>query len=104
MSGIELGMAATILLLDGGGDPTTKLCRSGRRRHLFYISADDGGGIASVAHPPRQTAIGLACAAVDDGDEVSGDDDCVLWFLFRVFAYYLLFYDFHTCCCSTILR
>ncbi len=41
------------------------------------------------------TQLALGCAAIDDGYEVSGDDDAVLAFHFGILGYEGLFYDLH---------
>ena len=41
------------------------------------------------------TQLALGCAAIDDSNEASGDDDAVLAFHFGILGYEGLFYDLH---------
>ena len=64
--------------------------------HLPDIAADQQHGVAAVAHGRAMATMGLGGTAVDDCDEIIGDDDPVLAFLRGAFRYDALLEDFHS--------
>ena len=64
-------------------------------RHLANITRDDLHGIAAVAHQKGVTTGGLRGGTVDDGDEVTCDDEAVLAFLLGVLGDQAFFDYFH---------
>ena len=63
--------------------------------HTSDIATDELHGVASIAHRAVMASLGLRGGAVDDGYEVSGDDDSVLAFLRGVLRDDALLYYFH---------
>ena len=59
------------------------------------VAADELHGIAAVGAPQTMAQLALGCAAIDDGNEISGDDDAVLAFHLGVLGNECLFYDLH---------
>ncbi len=63
--------------------------------HALYVAADELHGIAAVGPEKAVAERGLRGTAVNDGNEVRGDDDSVLAFLFWVLGDEVLFDDLH---------
>ena len=75
----QLGMA--VVGADVSGYPSAELLASNSGRHTPDVLPDKPCGIAAVGAEQAVTAVGLAGASIDDGDEVIGDDDEILAFL-----------------------
>ena len=73
-SGPERGVAVA----DDARGSKTELVARGLLRHAADILTDELHGVAAVAHPSVVATLGLGGGAIDDGDEVIGDDDSVL--------------------------
>ena len=85
------------MLVDGSGDAKTKLMTGRVCRHFADISRDNLHGIASITHQQRVMAGGFGCRPVDNGDEITCDDESVLAFLFGVLRDQALLDDLHGC-------
>ena len=83
------------MLVDGSSDAKTKLMTGRVCRHFADISRDDLHGIASITHQQRVMAGGFGCRPVDNGDEITCDDESVLAFLFGVLRDQALLDDSH---------
>ena len=83
------------MFANAGCDTTYKLLASDVFGHAADVAADELHGIAAIGAPHAMTQLALGCAAIDDGYEVSGDDDAVLAFHFGILGYEGLFYDLH---------
>lgn len=64
-------------------------------RHVTDVAADQLHGIATIAAEQAVAVIRLRRRAIDDGNEVSGDDDSVLAFLRGILWDEGLLYNFH---------
>ena len=84
------------MLADVGGDTTEKLLAGGGLGHAADVAADQLHGVTAVAAQQAVAQQALRRAAVDDGYEVSGDDDAVLAFRLWVLGDEALFYDLHS--------
>ena len=74
----ESGPERGIAVADDARGSKTELVARGLLRHAADILTDELHGVAAVAHPSVVATLGLGGRAVDDGDEVTGDDDSVL--------------------------
>ena len=84
-----------VMPTDSTGDTETELVTGRIGRHLADITRDDLHGIAAIAHQEGVTACGLRGRTVDDGNEVTCDDEAVLAFLLGVLCDLALFDDIH---------
>lgn len=84
-----------IVLADVGCDTTQKLMT----RHLFWgvtqVAADKSHSLSAIAAEKTMAIGGFRRRAVDDGNEVRGDDDAVLAFALWVLGDEGLFDDLH---------
>ena len=78
-----------------GRDTAQELVACGGFGHTADVAADELHGVAPVGTPQAMAQLALRGAAVDDGYEVSGDDDAVLAFLLGVLGDEGLFDDLH---------
>ena len=78
-----------------GGDPSEKDLTSDVLGHPADIPADQLHGQSTVGAEQAVPVSRFCRGAVNDGDEVRGDDDTVLAFLFRVFRNEALLDDCH---------
>ena len=67
-------------------------------RHLADKARDDLHGIAAIAHQEGVTVGGFRGRTVDDGNEVTCDDEAVLAFLLGVLCDQALLDDIHCYC------
>ena len=74
---------------------THKILKCGVFWHVTNVVAHQFHGIAAITTEETVTVLRLAGRAIDDGYEVSGDDDAVLAFHFGILGYEGLFYDLH---------
>ena len=94
----ESGPERGIAFADDARGSETELVARGLLGHATDIAADQLHGIAPVAHPAIVATLGLGGGAVDDGDEVIGDDDSVLACLLWALGDQALFDDIHCYC------
>ena len=83
------------MLADVGRDAAEKLLAGGGLGHAADVAADQLHGVTAVAAQQAVAQQALRRAAVDDGYEVSGDDDSVLAFRLWVLGDEYLFYNLH---------
>ncbi len=95
MVGQALEHRLLIMTTDIGGDTGEELLTGGGLRHAPDISLSELHSITAVRAQDAMTVVGLRSAAVDDSNEVRGDDDSVLAFLFGILGDEILFDDFH---------
>ncbi len=81
---------------DIGGDAGEELLAGGGLRHAADEALGELHGIAAVGAEEAVAVVGFRGAAVDDSDEVRGDDDSVLAFLFWILRDESLFDNFHS--------
>ena len=80
---------------DAASDPTKELIAGGVLAYLTDVAADEFHGISAVRVEEGMAVLALGSTAINDGHEVSGDDDAVLVFLLWVLGDAVFLYDFH---------
>jgi len=83
------------MFADAGSNSSQEFLASDVFRHVADVATDELHGIAAVGTPQTMAQLALGCAAIDDGNEISGDDDAVLAFHLGVLGNESLFYDLH---------
>jgi len=84
-----------VVLADIGRNASQELVAADGLRHALDVAADELHGIAAIGAEQAVAIVALGGAAVDDGNEVRGDDDAVLAFALWVLGDEGLFDDLH---------
>ena len=85
-------------LLYGSGDADAELMTGVLRRHAADISGNDMHSILAVAHKRMEATFGFRSGSVDNGNEITCDDETVLAFLLGVLRYEALLDNIHCYC------